>query len=270
MRNSRTVRSATVVFIMCLMIYGVGVTAAEKSQAPEEQPAVEGTVPAEAPPPAKQSPFGAMVTLTSNYYPRGYSKSANEPAVQGSIDFKHKSGFYAGLWASSINFQDGDQAQIEMVPYVGFARPWKQKFVWNAAFLAYRYPGAPSSFNYDFEEALGSFTYYFSKGDAGISLYYSPNYTFDSGQSTYWSLDLNLKLPKDFGLLLHGARLNVEDNAAFFGTPDYNDYRIGLSKMIAGLKLSLDYAFSSLSQSECFGGLDICEDTGIFWIQKKF
>ncbi len=40
---------------------------------------------------------------TSDYVFRGFSQSARDPAVQGGADFAYNI-FYAGVWASSIDF----------------------------------------------------------------------------------------------------------------------------------------------------------------------
>ena len=41
---------------------------------------------------------------TTDYRFRGISQSSFKPAVQGGIDFSHKSGAYAGVWASNVNW----------------------------------------------------------------------------------------------------------------------------------------------------------------------
>ncbi|MCK9542188.1 MAG: TorF family putative porin [Novosphingobium sp.] len=44
----------------------------------------------------------AEVALTTDYRFRGVSLSEGDPAVQGGITVAHSSGFYAGVWSSSI------------------------------------------------------------------------------------------------------------------------------------------------------------------------
>lgn len=77
------------------------------------------------------------ITGTTNYVWRMYSKSNNQPAIQGNFDYQHSTGFYTGLSVSSFTigpsefesdsgFSLGftDNAQVEIVPYVG----WSYKF----------------------------------------------------------------------------------------------------------------------------------------------
>jgi len=46
-------------------------------------------------------------SLTSDYDYRGFSQSAEDFAVQGSLDYEHESGFYASAWGSSLNGGSG-------------------------------------------------------------------------------------------------------------------------------------------------------------------
>src|SRR4051812_44508232 len=44
------------------------------------------------------------IGAVTEYRYRGISQSAREPALQGGIDFAHKSGWYVGTWASTIKW----------------------------------------------------------------------------------------------------------------------------------------------------------------------
>ncbi len=46
------------------------------------------------------------VTLVTDYRFRGLSQSSGDPAIQGSINLNHSSGFYVGVWSSSIDFSN--------------------------------------------------------------------------------------------------------------------------------------------------------------------
>ena len=47
--------------------------------------------------------FSGYVQGVSDYRFRGYSLSGGDPALQGTINLNHSSGFYAGAWASSLD-----------------------------------------------------------------------------------------------------------------------------------------------------------------------
>ena len=50
------------------------------------------------------------IALTSDYRFRGISQSNEDPAVQGGFDVSFEPGFYLGTWASSIDFDNNDNA----------------------------------------------------------------------------------------------------------------------------------------------------------------
>ena len=54
--------------------------------------------------------LSANVAATSNYLWRGVSQTGNAAAISGGIDYAADSGFYAGTWASNIDFGDDASA----------------------------------------------------------------------------------------------------------------------------------------------------------------
>lgn len=63
--------------------------------------------------------FESYVTLVSEYSFRGVAQSDEGPALQGGVDWSHDSGFYIGSWASTVDFNDGDEANIELDIFAG-------------------------------------------------------------------------------------------------------------------------------------------------------
>ncbi|WP_235925119.1 TorF family putative porin, partial [Roseomonas harenae] len=48
--------------------------------------------------------IGVTPTISSDYLFRGVSQTRNRPAVQGTIDIQHTTGFYVGAFASNVAF----------------------------------------------------------------------------------------------------------------------------------------------------------------------
>ena len=65
-----------------------------------------------------QHSTSATVGLFSDYLFRGISFTDEDPAIQGSFDYAHASGLYAGVWAS--NLSTADDSSIEIDGYVGY------------------------------------------------------------------------------------------------------------------------------------------------------
>jgi uncharacterized protein (TIGR02001 family) len=225
---------------------------------------------------AAESPFSANVALTSDYVFRGISQTSEDPAIQGGFDFNHASGFYIGVWASALNFGEdatalaikpADRAHLEVDIYAGFSGNFTEKMGWDIGVLNYGYPGAASSLNYDFTEAYAKLNYDFGVAKTTLAVNQTSDYFAASGSATYIALDVEVPLPSDFALAIHAGNQKIDKNAAF-ATPDYTDYKIGISKEFGGFGFALDWIDTDLDKIECFGGSDLCESRVVFTISK--
>ena len=62
----------------------------------------------------------ANVSFASDYIWRGMTQS-DGPAVQGGFDYASDGGFYAGLWGSNVNFNDGAGSELDYYAGYGFS-----------------------------------------------------------------------------------------------------------------------------------------------------
>ncbi len=72
---------------------------------------------------AQAKDFSAIVSASSNYFYRGYSKSANSPTIRGNAEYQPASWFFLGSWISRVDFDDrefGNRSNVELYPYLGF------------------------------------------------------------------------------------------------------------------------------------------------------
>ena len=109
--------------------------------------------------------FSATLTGVSDYVFRGISQTQEDPAFQASVDYAHASGFYAGIWGSSVDFtaedtlpEDEDGADVEIDYYVGFASDINDTFSYDVSGVYYTYPGANDGIDYDYPELIGKLT----------------------------------------------------------------------------------------------------------------
>ncbi len=210
--------------------------------------------------------ISANVGFSSEYSFRGIAQSNENPAIQGGFDITHDSGLYIGTWGSNVNFNDGNEAQLEVDIYGGYNGS-VSNFNYGVGVIYYSYPGADSSLNYDFWEAALSLGYDFDVFSASASVNFSPEYFGDSGNAVYYSAGVDLPLPADFSLSSHIGYQTIDDNAAF-GVPDYADWSIGLGYKLSGFDLSLKYVDTDLEEpSECQDG---CDSRIIFSISRNF
>lgn len=221
--------------------------------------------------PLAQAEFSANVALTTDYVFRGISQTGEDPALQGGFDFKHASGFYAGVWGSNVKFTPAvDDATLETDLYAGFAGTLlgDSGLGWDVGAIYYAYPGSESDANLDYWEAKVALTYAF-KGVAlepsvGLAAYYSPEFTGETGDATYVVGSLNLALPQDFGLSLHVGQQNIDETV-----PDsYVEYGVGVSKQVAGFGLALNY-YGTNDDGEDLAG-KLADDRVVFSVSRSF
>jgi uncharacterized protein (TIGR02001 family) len=97
-------------------------------------------------------------TIASDYDFRGITQSARDPALQASVDYAHDSGWYAGAWASNVDFcASGAQgcldANYELDLYTGFSGTTGENgFGWDVGLIYYTYEES----DYDYPEIYAS------------------------------------------------------------------------------------------------------------------
>jgi uncharacterized protein (TIGR02001 family) len=183
--------------------------------------------------------------LFSDYRFRGISQTNLKPALQGGFDYAHKSGFYAGTWASSVsNITSPDGAGMEVDFYAGYAFEVNGVGV-DIGNLYYHYPGATA--DVDTNELYVSLSY----GPATFKTSYSTTDYFNSGVpkgTIYYDLSAEFPLSDGMTLAAHVGYVDVKNGDS--GT----DYKIGLAKEFAGYGFGIDYISNSGAFKDFFNG----------------
>lgn len=118
----------------------------------------DDTAPAAAP--ASPYTIAGNVSFLSDYVVRGLTQTNNKPAIQGTVEFGHNSGFYAGLFGSNVNwlsdawepaapginpavYGGGNtiSASLEIDLYAGFRNKFMTDFSYDVGAVYYWYPG---------------------------------------------------------------------------------------------------------------------------------
>jgi uncharacterized protein (TIGR02001 family) len=223
-----------------------------------------------------QAEFSSTIMLASDYVFRGISNTDGDPAIQGSLDYEHESGFYAGVWASNVKFRENagedavdtvQEASMEIDYYAGFASELEMGISWDIGALYYSYPGSEDDFDYDYWEAMGRLGYAFEdvtlEPEIGAEVYYSPDYFGSSGDAIYAAGMLDLSLPGDFGLNISIGKQWFKDDSDL----NYTDWKLGVSKTLWGFDLEAAYTDTNLSKSDCDDD-SIYDDRVFFFIAR--
>lgn len=211
------------------------------------------------------------VALTTDYTFRGISQTSELPAIQGGFDYEHKSGFYAGVWGSNVEFGD-TKVNMELDVYAGFGFEVSEDVAFDAGILHYQYPG-DTDLDYDYTEAYASVGLF----GATIGINYSPEYFGDTDAFFYYYGDYSLSVAENFSADAH-VGYNAFDGEDAFGKflvldgdsedEGYVDYSIGISTEFEGIGLSLAYVGTNIDDDECGGG-SLCEGRAVLSISKS-
>ncbi|MGI9323172.1 MAG: TorF family putative porin [Pseudomonadales bacterium] len=218
---------------------------------------------------AQAAEVGGNVSLVSDYVYRGVSQTNENPAIQGGFDIAGDNGLYAGVWASNISY-DGN---IEIDFFAGYAGSMGEQGEYDLGLVYLAYPDDNQVLDAETGARAPDSSFYGVYGSIGyagftLGLNYSPDFFFESGKAVYLTLGYEWSLPNDFALTFHYGRQTIDDNKVF-GTPDYADYSIGLSKSFASIDAALTWHDSELSDMECFGGSDNCSSRLVFGLSKS-
>jgi uncharacterized protein (TIGR02001 family) len=117
----------------------------------------------------------ANVSFATDYIWRGMTQS-DGPAISGGFDYETDGGFYAGIWGSNVNFNDGAGSELDY--YFGYGFEVGGIGV-DLGYVAFDYP--KNKENLDFEEvviglSMGDFGYTYALGQDGAADYSEISY----------------------------------------------------------------------------------------------
>lgn len=186
------------------------------------------------------------VTAVSDYDFRGVSLSAKDPALQASIDYAHDSGFYAGAWASNIDYGSDIDGDIELDLYLGFAGETQGGVGYDVGLVWYTYPDSSSSPTAssisDYPELYAGLTF----GPVELKQWYTNDYGGSDVDALYTELNYGFELPKGFGLNLH-LGYNYGDA---FDSFEYFDFAVGLTKTVGNFDMELRFTGTELDEQD--------------------
>ena len=105
------------------------------------------------------SEVSTSVTIASEYVYRGLAMSGNDPAVSAGVDYQHDSGFFGGVWATTMNLDSpAGYRGLEADAYLGYHFSTPEPLNVSALVMRYSYPDGDGPADYDFTEYLLSAT----------------------------------------------------------------------------------------------------------------
>jgi uncharacterized protein (TIGR02001 family) len=209
------------------------------------------------------------IGVVNNYLYRGITQTRGEPAVQGGLDYAHKSGLYVGAWASSIKWIEdnstttvGVTGPTELDIYGGYKFDLAPNTTMDLGFLRYEYLNntlvkntAYSNANTD-ELYVGLstplFNVKFSYAMSNLFGQRSSTAGANSTGATYTEFSREFDLGSGYKLTPKAGMtsMNSKVTDANGATTSYNDYSLTLTKDLQkGLALSVGYSGTNASKS---------------------
>lgn len=187
--------------------------------------------------------WSGYLTLASDYRYRGVSESVRAPVAQGGIGYDHRSGVFAGAFASSVRFDTPDTPCAKTIAYAGYAQRLSLRSSWEAGIRRFDYHGNRRT-AWPYEEAYLGFTW----ERVTLRLHYTPDF-FDLGiRQVYAETDLVLPLSERWALAAHVGY------AAQSGNPpaaDRADFRLGFGYRVDRLVAEAAVVGTDASQRKC-------------------
>lgn len=206
------------------------------------------------------------VAFTSDYVFRGITQSDERFAAQGALNFGQSTGPYLGLWGSNVDFNDGDEATVEIDLSGGYKWNWGPVAL-DAGAVYYAYPGASSGLDYDYWE--GKLAASVPAGPVTFtgSVFVSPDYFAGSDTAVYVNGAASVPV-FNTGITANAAvgHQSIDDEAAF-GVSDYTDWTGGLSYTWEKFTFNVAYFDTDLSNADCPDG---CESRVVGTITRSF
>lgn len=201
--------------------------------------------------------LATTIGAVSDYRFRGVSLSGEEPAAQGSLELGHASGFYGGVWTSTLG--DGGAADLEVDLYAGWTKAMGLATI-DVGVLGYLYPDAS---DLDYVELYGSVAWTLGPANATLGVNYAPEQDNVGGDDNlYLYGDVGVGIPSTPVTLK--AHLGYEDGG--FGGPDGDklDWSIGAEYRLGLFTLGAAYVDTDIR------GTDVADPTVLFSILAAF
>jgi uncharacterized protein (TIGR02001 family) len=173
------------------------------------------------------------VTAVSDYDFRGISQTATDPALQGSVDYAHDSGWYIGAWASNVDFGDSYDVDVEVDGYTGFSGKINDSLGYDVGIVYYSYPGES---DLNFPEIYAGL----SAGMFKAKLFYSNDFGGTDESALYLDTNVTVPLPANFSLTAHVGYSDGDAIDGLYGD-SYLDYSAGVGYTAGNFNLALKY-----------------------------
>lgn len=199
-----------------------------------------------------QAQLTTNIGATTDYRFRGVSQTQNSVALQGGVDYAHRSGFYVGNWNSTVSSQAyTDSTGLEMDVYGGVRMEVMKGVKVDVGSYNYFYSQSGNQFNSrsDTQELYVGVEY----GPAAVKYSRAISDYFglaNSSGTQYVQAAVNLPVTKSVTANAHIGRTLV----ANYTDRDYTDVRVGGTVNVSGFLVGAHW-YTNLGEGRNFQAL---------------
>lgn len=187
------------------------------------------------------------VDIGTDYVFRGILQTANGAAVNATLEYQFERGFYLGVWAGRVAFENrNDTRDIELDYFVGYQGRINDFVTIDTTIVRYTYPGQNNFIDYDWTQwsiglsVVGRWT---------LRVGSEKNWLGRDKTSSFVDLSYQYPLPLQITLDLTGSYLRVDEIVA----RNYQHYELGVSRPIGPLQARIALVGTDSRGREIFG-----------------
>ena len=157
--------------------------------------------------------------------------TAEDPALQASVDFAFANGFAVGTWASNIDYGSDYEGEIELDLYADYTATLSGSLSWSAGLALYTYPGSSGAGKIEpsLEGYLG-----FAVGSLSGKQWYTHDYGGLGAGAQYTELNYAHALTESWSVTAHaGYSWGEYFEDELLGGNELFDYSLGAA-FVAG------------------------------------
>ena len=189
------------------------------------------------------SPITWEVTGVSDYVYRGASQTDENPTAQAGVTWNHDSGFYAGGWASGVDFGTS-KPDFEVDAFIGHNTDINDNVNFDVALNRYMYPDAGDS---NYNELITTTTF---ADTYALTVAYSNDVWASDTDGWYFAVGREWELPNEFTLAGNVGYSTFEEKEV---AKNYADWSLGVSRAFGPATVGLTYHGTNSNGEYNFG-----------------
>ncbi len=233
-------------------------------------PAAAGGLKNEPAPSDRTLAWAASFAVTNDYIFRGISQTYKDPAVQATLDVTYGI-LYGSVFMSNVDFgqTSGKNVAWAELTFSGGIKPVLGPVTFDFGVIYYTYPRSRGPELNFFEAKVGASIAPWKGATVGVTGFWSPDYTGETGD--VWTVEgaFAQELPKiasitpTFSALIgYQSGSDSAYKSAFGGASNYTYWNAGVTLAFTD-RMSLDLRYWDTN-------LDFCQDTALFHCDARF